>query len=81
MTAPAPEVIEQDQARDQRLPHYFCFRCMPPVGESGKAVCGTVAARKGFTGAVPDACWVCQDLWDEFWTCPDCGWRNWPEST
>jgi hypothetical protein len=80
MSAPVAEVVEQDQARDQKMPHYFCFRCAPPVGESGKAACGTVATRKGTFGALPDACMVCQDLWDEFWTCPDCGWQNWRRS-
>jgi len=77
MSTAAPEVTRQEQARGHKLPHYFCYRCAPPVGESGTAVCGTDAARKGTFGAKPDACWVCADLWAELWSCPACGWRNW----
>lgn len=80
MSASAGEVVEQYQAGDEKMPHYFCFRCAPPVGKSAQAVCGTIAARKGFFGVRPDACWVCTDLWESFWTCPVCGWQNWEKS-
>ena len=77
MSASAPEELAQDQARDEKMPHYFCHRCLPAMGESGKAVCGTLAKRRGIVGAQPGACWVCTDLWDQGYTCAECGYHNW----
>lgn len=76
MTAPAP--VELDSARDETMIHYFCAgACLPPRGEKGRAVCGTLASRKGTSGYQPDACWVCTDIWKNGFRCTACGYQSW----
>ncbi len=78
MTAPTEEATEQDQARDETLPHYYCWGCYPGVGPGrlARAVCGTWARTKGGVGYVPDACCVCDDIWRGGFKCERCGYQN-----